>query len=160
MVTVTLSTLQHTLALGRIIGAQARPGQIILLAGGLGAGKTTITQAIGRGLEVDERYYITSPTFSILHEYPGRLPLYHMDFYRIIDEADLTELGIEEYFHGNGLCVVEWPERLGSLTPDNRLLIRLDITGESSRRATLTPQGPGWESLLDAVADRLTSVTL
>ena len=160
MVTVALDTLQHTRTLGRIIGEQARPGQIILLTGGLGAGKTTITQAIGRGLEVDEKYYITSPTFSILHEYPGKLPLYHMDFYRIIDEEELAELGIEEYFYGKGLCVVEWPERLGSLTPANRLEIRLDITGESSRTATLTPQGPGWESMLDAVADRLTSVTL
>jgi tRNA threonylcarbamoyladenosine biosynthesis protein TsaE len=160
MVTVTLSSLQHTMALGRIIGAQVRPGQIILLTGGLGAGKTTITQAIGRGLEVDEKYYITSPTFSILHEYPGRIPLYHMDFYRIIDEADIAELGIEEYFYGDGLCVIEWPERLGRLTPDNRLEIRLDITGESSRTATLTPQGSGWDSMLAAVADRLTSDTL
>jgi len=160
MVTVALATLQHTRTLGRIIGEQARPGQIVLLIGGLGAGKTTITQAIGRGLDVDERYYITSPTFSILHEYPGRIPLYHMDFYRIIDEAELADLGIEEYFYGNGLCVVEWPERLGSLTPDNRLEIRIDITGESSRTATLAQQGSGWESMLAAVADRLTSVTL
>jgi len=160
MVTVALATLQHTRTLGRIIGEQARPGQIVLLIGGLGAGKTTIIQAIGRGLDVDERYYITSPTFSILHEYPGRIPLYHMDFYRIIDEAELADLGIEEYFYGNGLCVVEWPERLGSLTPDNRLEIRIDITGESSRTATLAQQGSGWESMLAAVADRLTSVTL
>ena len=160
MVTVALSSLEHTRTLGRIIGEQARPGQIILLIGGLGAGKTTITQAIGCGLEVDERYYITSPTFTILHEYPGKIPLYHMDFYRITDETELSELGIEEYFHGNGLCVVEWPERLGSLTPDNRLEIRLDITGESSRTAILTAQGSGWEPMLAAVADRLTSVTL
>jgi len=160
MVTVALSTLQHTRTLGKIIGEQARPGQIVLLIGDLGAGKTTITQAIGRGLEVDERYYITSPTFSILHEYPGRIPLYHMDFYRIIDEPELTDLGIEDYFYGHGLCVVEWPERLGSLTPDNRLEIRIDITGESSRTATLVPRGSGWESMLAAVADRLTSVTL
>lgn len=156
MVTITLSNLEQTRALGRIIGEQARPGQIILLAGGLGAGKTTITQAIGRGLDVDERYYITSPTFSILHEYIGRIPLYHMDFYRITDEAELVELGIEEYFYGDGLSVVEWPERLGGLTPGNRLQITLDISGESSRAATLTPQGSGWESMLAAVADRLT----
>jgi len=156
MLIVKLPTLEHTQALGRIIGNAASPGQIILLDGGLGAGKTTITQAIGRGLEVEPQYYITSPTFSIIHEYPGRIPLYHMDFYRINDEVELVELGIEEYLYGNGLSVIEWPERLGGLTPEVRLQIKIDITGDESRTATLTAVGPGWESLLTAVADHLT----
>ena len=156
MLTVKLPTLQQTHTLGRIIGEQASPGQIVLLAGGLGAGKTTITQAIGRGLAVDEKHYITSPTFSIIHEYPGRIPLYHMDFYRIADEVELIELGIEEYLYGNGLAVIEWPERLGTLTPVERLQIKLDITGETSRTATLTADGPGWRPILTTVADNLT----
>jgi tRNA threonylcarbamoyladenosine biosynthesis protein TsaE len=156
MMIVKLPTLEQTQTLGRIIGEQANPGQIILLDGGLGAGKTTITQAIGRGLAVDEKHYITSPTFSIIHEYPGRIPLYHMDFYRINDEVELVELGVEEYLCGNGLSVIEWPERLGTHTPDDRLHIKLDITGAESRTATLTANGPGWQPLLTAVADNLT----
>ena len=160
MLIVKLPTLQQTQTLGRIIGEEASPGQIILLAGGLGAGKTTLTQAIGRGLAVDEQHYITSPTFSIIHEYPGRIPLYHMDFYRINDEVELVELGIEEYLYGNGLAVIEWPERLGTLTPVERLQIKLDITGETSRTATLTANGPGWQSILTAVADNLTIARL
>jgi tRNA threonylcarbamoyladenosine biosynthesis protein TsaE len=155
MLTVILPTLQQTQALGRIIGEQASPGQVVLLAGGLGAGKTTLTQAIGRGLAVDEQHYITSPTFSIIHEYPGRIPLYHMDFYRIADEVELVELGIEEYLYGNGFVVIEWPERLGTLTPVERLEIKLEITGETSRTATLTANGPGWQPILSAVADNL-----
>ena len=156
MLTVILPTLQQTQALGRIIGEQASPGQVVLLTGGLGAGKTTLTQAIGRGLAVDEQHYITSPTFSIIHEYPGRIPLYHMDFYRIVDEVELVELGIEEYLYGNGFAVIEWPERLGTLTPVERLEIKLEITGETSRTATLTATGPGWQPILTTVADNLT----
>jgi tRNA threonylcarbamoyladenosine biosynthesis protein TsaE len=156
MMIVKLPTLEQTQTLGRIIGEQANPGQIILLDGGLGAGKTTITQAIGRGLAVDPKHYITSPTFSIIHEYPGRIPLYHMDFYRINDEVELVELGIEEYLYGNGLTVIEWPERLGTYTPVDRLHIKLNITGDESRTAILTVNGPGWQPLLTAVADNLT----
>jgi len=151
MQTYQLSTLQTTQALGNIIGELAQPGHVILLEGDLGSGKTTLTQAIGHGLQVDATNYITSPTFSIIQEYPGRIPLYHMDFYRITGREEFTDLGVEEYLYGSGLSVVEWPERLADMTPDNHLKLLLIITGESSRSMTISAKGSGWENLLQAI---------
>ena len=144
-VSITLASLAETTAFGHLLGQQALPGDIITLAGNLGAGKTTLTQAIGQGLLVPEDCYITSPTFSLLHEYPGRIPLYHMDLYRLADEEEIEALGFEDYLYGEGLCVIEWPERLGSLLPEERLHIDLLFTGETARRAELTGYGAEWQ---------------
>lgn len=138
---------EATRALGVFLGATAGPGDIITLAGPLGSGKTTLTQAIGQGLEVPDSCYITSPTFGILHEYPGRIPLFHMDLYRLHDEEELVELGLEEYLYGPGLTVIEWPERLGRMMPRDRLHIELAILTETARQARLTLHGTGWRQL-------------
>ncbi len=140
-----LQSLEKTQAFGKLLGRLAEPADIITLEGDLGAGKTALTQAIGRGLEVDPKIYITSPTFSLLQEYQGRLLLYHMDLYRLAGEEDIENLGFAEYIYGNGLTVIEWPERLGSLMPAERLHIQLLITGETSRTAQLTPYGNQWQ---------------
>lgn len=142
--TLALPNLAQTMALGRFLGESARPGEVITLAGTLGAGKTTLTQAIGQGLEVPDSCYITSPTFALLHEYPGRLPLYHLDLYRLHDESEIDDLGLLEHLHGGGLTVIEWPDRLGSLVPDERLHIELTLLDETSRQAVLIPYGEGW----------------
>lgn len=123
-----------------MLGQQARPGDIITLNGSLGAGKTALCQFIGQGLGVPEGCYITSPTFSIVHEYPGRIPFYHMDLYRL-EYEDLEELGLEDYLYGKGLCVIEWPERMEDLMPRHRLHIDLTLNSETSRTATLTAIG-------------------
>jgi len=135
-----LRNLDETRDFGLRLGREAQPGDIITLDGGLGAGKTTLTQFIGQGLGVPPDCYITSPTFSIMHEYNGRIPLYHMDLYRLGYE-DLEELGLEDYLYGGGLCVIEWPGRLEDLMPQNRLHINLEISSENSRAATLTAYG-------------------
>ncbi|HCC54786.1 MAG TPA: tRNA (adenosine(37)-N6)-threonylcarbamoyltransferase complex ATPase subunit type 1 TsaE [Desulfobulbaceae bacterium] len=139
--TITLPDLRATLALGRYLGETARPGEIITLAGYLGAGKTTLTQAIGLGLQVPQTCYITSPTFSLLHEYPGRLPLYHLDLYRLSEETELEDLGLIEYLYGTGLSVIEWPDRLGSLMPEERLHIEMRMLNETARLAEITAHG-------------------
>ena len=141
---IALPDLDATRRFGRRLGEIAEPGDIITLSGDLGAGKTTLTQAIGEGLQVPADHYITSPTFSLLHEYPGRLPLYHMDFYRLQSEDEVLELGVEEYLEGGGLCVIEWPDRLGTLLPAERLQLELSHTGPTSRLALLTPFGTRW----------------
>lgn len=143
---ISLDTLAETTAFGHLLGRQAHPGDIITLAGNLGAGKTTLTQAIGQGLLVPADCYITSPTFSLLHEYPGRIPLYHMDLYRLADEEEIEALGFEDYLYGDGLCVIEWPERLGSLMPAERLHIDLRFNGETARIAALTGYGDNWQA--------------
>ncbi len=145
MHSLELSSLERTEALGSVLGNIVEPGDVITLEGPLGAGKTALTQAIARGLGVEPRIYVTSPTFSLLHEYIGRIPLYHMDLYRLADEGEVESLGFAEYFYGNGLTVIEWPERLGYLMPTERLHIELAISGENSRSANLTGYGQLWE---------------
>ena len=155
MHSIDLLTLQHTETLGTVLGEIAEPGDIITLAGTLGAGKTALTQYIGRGLGLDKRIYITSPTFALLHEYEGRIPLYHMDLYRLGSEEEIESLGFPEYFYGPGLTVIEWPERLGNLMPTERLHIELVISGEVSRIAHLNAHGELWQK---RVADIISMV--
>ena len=155
MHSIELLTFQHTETLGTILGKIAEPGDVITLAGTLGAGKTALTQTIGRGLGVDPQIYITSPTFSLLHEYKGRIPLYHMDLYRLGSEEEIESLGFPEYFYSQGLTVIEWPERLGNLMPAERLHIELVISGEASRIARLYAHGELWQK---KVADIISMV--
>jgi tRNA threonylcarbamoyladenosine biosynthesis protein TsaE len=152
MSSLELSSLEQTAALGKILGGIVEPGDIITLEGPLGAGKTALTQAIARGLGVDPRIYVTSPTFSLLHEYQGRIPLYHMDLYRLAGEDAIESLGFAEYFYGSGLTVIEWPERLGILMPPERLHVELAISGENSRTATLTGHGNRWQKKVADIA--------
>ena len=147
-----LPALEDTISLGTHLGGTALPGDIFTLAGDLGAGKTTLTQAIGQGLEVPKECYITSPTFSLLHEYPGRIPLYHMDLYRLGSEDEFIDLGFEEYMYGDGLTVIEWPDRLGSLMPLSRLHLELTTVNETSRSVLITGFGD--------IAERFSSFSL
>ena len=139
--TLKLPSLAATISFGVQLGRNALPGDIFTLSGDLGAGKTTLTQAIGQGLEVPAQYYITSPTFTLLHEYPGRIPLYHMDLYRLGSVEEIEELGFEDYLYGDGLTVVEWPDRLEELLPHSRLDIQLSHVNEEERLALLTAHG-------------------
>lgn len=150
--TIHLDSPAATAAFGYRLGKSARPGDIITMGGSLGAGKTTLTQAIGQGLGVPASCYITSPTFSLLHEYPGRLPLYHLDLYRLGGEEELLELGVEDYLYGEGLTVIEWPDRLGTLLPAERLHIELRLESAAARTALLTAFGSRWEERLPELA--------
>ena len=118
---------------GEAIGRAAEPGSVIALIGDLGTGKTTLTKSIARGLGVTET--VTSPTFTIIREYrSGRMPLYHFDVYRIGDPDEMFELGYEEYFYGDGLCVVEWADKIEELLPEDTKIIRLSYGGAEEER--------------------------
>jgi tRNA threonylcarbamoyladenosine biosynthesis protein TsaE len=130
-------------------------GDIITLEGTLGAGKTALTQAIGRSLGIDPRIYITSPTFSLVHEYQGRIPLYHLDLYRLNTEDEIESLGFSDYVYGQGLSVIEWPERLGKLMPEERLHIELVISNEVSRTAHLYAHGDTWHKKVADIVSML-----
>ncbi|MBQ6370956.1 MAG: tRNA (adenosine(37)-N6)-threonylcarbamoyltransferase complex ATPase subunit type 1 TsaE [Firmicutes bacterium] len=122
--TKLLRSEQEVEAYGIRLGREARPGQVIALTGDLGAGKTTLTKAIARGLGISET--VTSPTFTIVKEYrSGRLPLFHFDVYRIGDVEEMYELGYEEYFFGDGVCVVEWADLIDELIPEDALRISI-----------------------------------
>lgn len=130
---IDLRSLAATVDLGIRLGELALPGDMICLDGELGAGKTTLTQAIAKGLGVPDQYYVTSPSFAIIHEYPGRIPLYHMDFYRLPGCSEIIELGLEEYFYLSGLTVIEWSLRGEEVLPDNRLRLWLENPGDCTR---------------------------
>ncbi len=134
---IQLHSLEETEDFGLRLGQLAVAGDVICLDGDLGAGKTTLTQAIARGLEVPASCYVTSPSFAILHEYPGKLPLYHMDFYRLTDAGEVIDLGFEEYFYLSGLTVIEWSARALEILPDERLSLHLHIKSDCSRMVIL-----------------------
>lgn len=148
MAELILRDLSDTEILGRILGRNARAGDVLLLAGELGAGKTTLTQFIAAGLEVPPDCYVTSPSFSLLHEYPGRMPLYHMDCYRLVGEDDVEGSGLMDYIVADGLAVVEWPDRLGRLQPPEHLAIDLGSAGEGARTVRLVARGRAWPQRL------------
>ena len=123
--TYLLKNTKDTLSLGKRIAKGLKPGAVIALTGPLGAGKTTLAQAIARGLCVSER--MASPTFTIVQEYrSGRLPLFHFDVYRVSDPDELFEIGFEEYLHAGGVCLVEWADLIEEVMPENTVWIRLD----------------------------------
>ena len=129
---------------GCSLGKICEPGDIICLGGDLGAGKTTLTQAIARGCGINENEYVSSPTYALLHQYEGLLVMYHMDFYRLADSEDVIENGLDEYFFQNGLCVLEWYEIAQELLPDDKFVVHIEITGEHSRLVTCTTAGEKW----------------
>lgn len=119
---------EQTIGLGEKIGSFLRPGDIIALQGTLAAGKTTITKGIARALGITED--ITSPTFTLISVYEGRLPLYHMDVYRLEGSADFSDLGAEEMLYGNGICVIEWSEKIMHELPSRTIVIKLSAENE------------------------------
>ena len=132
MVEIITQSAAETVRLGREIGQALKSHDILALSGPLGAGKTTLIQGIAEGLGVSD--YVTSPTFILINEYPGRLPFYHIDLYRLEDPAQIEELGISEYFEKDGVVVIEWAERLGLLLPKNAKRIEIEILNENQRK--------------------------
>ncbi len=137
------------------LAAQLQPGDVLLLYGSLGAGKTTLTQLLASFLGVGENEYVSSPSFSLVHEYQGRLPIYHMDLYRLGGEDDVEASGLLEYFDDQGVVVVEWPERLGDCTPADYLGIHLHREDAGQARLMLFAQGRAWQQRVLALQQSL-----
>ena len=130
-----LPDLAATAALGRRLGERLGPGAVVGLVGTLGAGKTHLARAIAEGLGVPDGRVVTSPTFVLIQEYEGRLPVYHFDVYRLADVAAFLDLGAAEYLEGEGVCIVEWADRVRDWLPAETVWVELEVTGEHSRRA-------------------------
>ena len=150
-----LPDLAATAALGRRLGERLGPGAVVGLVGTLGAGKTHLTRAIAEGLGVPDGRVVTSPTFVLIQEYDGRLPVYHFDVYRLADAGAFLDLGAAEYLGGDGVCLIEWADRVRDWLPDDTLWIELEITGPESRRASLS----GHASLPGMVGDSSSTST-
>lgn len=129
-----------TFYIGRILGEALTAGDIVALTGELGAGKTCLTQGIARGLGVPEVYQITSPTFTLVNEYPGRLNLIHLDVYRLSSSRDLQDLGYEEFFFGKGVTVIEWAEKIQDIIPEKSLSVTLAYLDQNQRSIDMTGQ--------------------
>jgi tRNA threonylcarbamoyladenosine biosynthesis protein TsaE len=121
----------ETLDVARCIGKSLGAGTVVALSGELGAGKTVFAQGIAESLEVREQ--ITSPTFTLINEYRGRLPLFHMDLYRLDSTGEIEDIGIVDYLYGDGVCVIEWAEKLGKLMPENAVAVSLSPKGKGCR---------------------------
>ena len=131
--TIKIKNEQETRTFGMELGAGAKAGDVIALIGDLGTGKTTLTKYIAEGLGVTE--YITSPTFNIIKEYrSGKLPLFHFDVYRIADVDEMFEIGYEEYFFGEGVCVIEWTDIIEEIIPEDALTIRISMGENENER--------------------------
>ena len=135
-----------TQELGARIGELAAPGDIYLLSGPLGAGKTCFTQGIAQGLGVVEP--VVSPSFVLVRELHGRLPLYHIDLYRLDDIAEIIELGLDEYLYGSGVCVIEWAEKGSRALPAEHLLVQIDYVSKNGRRFKLTASGDRYREIV------------
>ncbi|CAN5751552.1 tRNA (adenosine(37)-N6)-threonylcarbamoyltransferase complex ATPase subunit type 1 TsaE [soil metagenome] len=146
----------QTRELGTALSRKLQPGDLVLLSGGLGSGKTTFIQGIASGLEVDE--IVSSPTFTLIAEYAGRVSgdlvrLYHIDLYRLAGDPDeLYSAGLEEHFEDpDAICAVEWPQRAPDLLPDTWLLVELESIADTKRRVRLIARGDRYDELVTAI---------
>ena len=144
---ITTHSEEETIEVAENFESEKFPNMIICLDGDLGSGKTLFTKGIAKALGIEEN--ITSPTFTIVKEYEGELPLYHMDVYRLDGNTD--GVGIEEYFHKGGVVVIEWANMIKDILPEERLDIKIKPMGENKRMLIITPYGKKYEELCEAV---------
>lgn len=140
---------ETTHEIGRRIGAKAQSGDVLLLVGELGAGKTTITQGILWGLGGSE--YARSPTFVLVNEYPARLTVYHMDLYRLESIDQMEDLGLDDYLYGDGVCVVEWADKAPGYFPIDHVVIRFEMIDETTRHITISSETSTLDRLVSAL---------
>ena len=130
--------MDETQKLGEIIGTAITDGTVLALTGDLGSGKTAFVQGLARGLEVPDDYYITSPSYTLINEYPGRYPLFHVDLYRILNPTDLEDIGLYEILHNSGIVAIEWADRFENKLLSGSISIHFELTGENTRNICIT----------------------
>ncbi|MBI2842295.1 MAG: tRNA (adenosine(37)-N6)-threonylcarbamoyltransferase complex ATPase subunit type 1 TsaE [Armatimonadetes bacterium] len=145
MPVICTTSAEETMFFGEALGSQLAHGDVVALSGELGAGKTTLTKGIARGAGVTAEVF--SPTFTLIHEHPGRVPFYHIDLYRLTGQEDTEYLGLDEYLYGEGIVVIEWADRAPAALPDERIDIALIAIDDDKR-----------ELRIDATSDRLREI--
>ena len=147
---IEIADLAETEAFGRRLGERLFPGAVVALVGTLGAGKTHLARAVAEGLGANPAA-VNSPTFVLIQEYAGRLPIAHFDAYRLGSEREFAELGANEYFEGDGVCLVEWADKVEQTLPAEHLRIAIEVRDADRRRFNLTARGERYERLLHEV---------
>jgi len=152
---VETATHAETVRLGRLLAGVLLPGMVVALQGDLGSGKTTLVKGIAEGLLGINERDVTSPTFTIMQEYAGAVPLYHVDAYRLDSARDLEAVGFDDYVDGSGVTVIEWAERISEAIPEDALRVSIEQTGEHQRRFLLQTANPRQASELARLTDQL-----
>lgn len=124
---------RETMLAGEKLAKRLKPGDMVALSGNLGSGKTTFTKGIGKGLGVKDPKRINSPTFVLIKEYSGNVPLYHLDLYRLNDLREIENLAIEEYIYGDGITIIEWAEKIMPILPEQYVSVKFKIRGDNKR---------------------------
>ncbi len=146
------NSAQDTIALGRKIGSRLKEGDVVGLIGELGTGKTWLTKGIALGLGVDSEDIVTSPSFTLVNVYEGRLPIYHMDVYRLADAADITSAGLDEYFFMEGVTILEWADRCIELLPPQHLKVTISFVDQTSRDIVLSGSSSRAVEIIEGLA--------
>lgn len=147
----TSQSVAETMNFGKKLGRVLRGGETIALCGQLGSGKTVLAKGIAEALGVKSSKYVNSPSFVILKEYKGRLPLYHFDIYRLNDISEFSTVDYTGYFYGKGVSVVEWADKIIELLPKEFLKIEMSVKGEKMRKISIVPHGKRYKKLLERV---------
>lgn len=157
---VDVHDLTGTLTFGRRLGELLFPGAVVGLVGPLGAGKTHMVRAVAEGLGIRDSRVVNSPTFVLIQEYAARLPVYHFDAYRLRNPDEFFDLGAEEYLEGDGVCLIEWADRVGNFLPAERLTITITPTGETSRRLEIEALGQAYVAVVEQLSQALAMQSL
>jgi tRNA threonylcarbamoyladenosine biosynthesis protein TsaE len=146
---------QETIRLGKTIGSRLAPGDVVALAGELGTGKTHLIKGLAAGAGVKKAFHVSSPSFTLIHEYAGKVPFYHVDLFRLKSEKDAEELGLEEYLQGRGLTAIEWADKIPSLLPPEILWVHLLYAGETSRYIEVVGKDIRYQRLVEEIVNLL-----
>jgi tRNA threonylcarbamoyladenosine biosynthesis protein TsaE len=142
----------ETVRLGKRIGRLLRPGDVVALVGELGTGKTHLIKGLAAGAGIRKSSEVSSPSFTFIHEYPGKVPFYHIDLYRLNSEKEAEDLGLEELLGSPGITAIEWADKISAWLPDERLLVRLSYVGEHSRSIEVLGSGKHYEEIVKALS--------
>jgi tRNA threonylcarbamoyladenosine biosynthesis protein TsaE len=141
----------ETARIGKSIGTRLFSGDVVALVGELGVGKTQFIKGLAAGVGIESSTYISSPSFTLIHEYPGKIPFYHIDLFRLEREKEAEELGLEDYFQGRGIMAIEWADKIPSLLPREILVVSIVHVDKNIRSIEITGKGKRYEDLVDQV---------
>jgi tRNA threonylcarbamoyladenosine biosynthesis protein TsaE len=135
--------------MGKRLGRLLQRGDVVALAGDLGTGKTQFIKGLADGVGVGRTAYVSSPSFTLINEYPGRIPFYHIDLFRLESEKEAEDLGLEEYVRGDGITAIEWADKILSLLPEELVWVKIHYTGQHTRTIEITPKGKRYEEMVE-----------
>ena len=152
-IVVQTRSASETVRIGKTIGARLLSGDVIALVGELGAGKTQLIKGLAAGVGVGNSAYVSSPSFTLIHEYPGEMPFYHIDLFRLDREKEAEELGLEVYFQGSGVTAIEWADKIPFLLPKEILFVSIAYRDRNMRTLEITGKGKRYENLIEELSE-------